>query len=112
VGKTVNNVGGLACILGLTNLQNPSLVSCLPLLSFLSPLCMCGLRLFLYPFLGLAVHLLSVVEGLARMRIARRASRFTIVLGTVTAWKTLGYLGAFPTLVGGHNSLSATFLGS
>jgi len=50
------------------------------------------------------------VEGSARRRIARSASRFTIV--TCTAWRTLGWLGAFPTLVGGHYSLGATFLGS
>jgi len=29
-----------------------------------------------------------------------------------TAWRTLGLLGAFLTLVGGHHSLGATFLGS
>jgi len=38
----------------------------------------------------------------------RRVSRLIHV--TCTTWRTLGLLGAFPTRVGGHHFLGATFL--
>jgi len=44
------------------------------------------------------------------MRIATRASRFTIV--TCTAWRTPGFSSVSPTLAREHHSLGATFLGS
>jgi len=36
----------------------------------------------------------------------------SVTILTSTAWRTLGLFGAFPTLVGHHWSLGATFLGS
>ena len=55
------------------------------------------------PFTGTAISLLGV-------RLVRSVLLARWQVGS--AWRTLRLLGAFPTPVGGHHSLDATFLGS
>jgi len=50
----------------------------------------------------------SLYDGSARKHIAKEY----LIRVTCTAWRTLLWLGAFPTRVGGHHFLGATFLGS
>jgi len=68
--------------------------------------------LSLCPFSELVCDLLPIrlFHGSPKVHCGTRS--ISIAILTSTAWRTLESLGAFPTLVGGHHSLGATFLGS
>jgi hypothetical protein len=78
-----------------------------PIQTCLSLACTCGLGLC--PCSELVYNLLPrrLFNGSTKAHCQKSIS---VTILTSTAWRTPGLLGVFPTPVGGHHSLGATFL--